>query len=286
MNSTWSALAEPNRFLIVELLRDGPLTAGEIADRLGLGQSQVSKHLRVLSEAGLVEAFPIANRRIYSLRPEPFMELDVWLKTFGRVAGQRFDDLDDFLHELQGKESRIQSLAQNTLLEENEMGSKPNNGMTTTVGELDLVMERTFNAPQELVFRAFTEAEHVARWWAPLPYTIPVCKIDLRPGGIWHYCMRSPEGETHWVRSVYGEIKRPERVSYTSLFADENAVPNDMIPEQFGTMKFIEVEGKTRLVSHIKFESPEALKLTVEMGMEQGFSMALDTLDGYLKEMS
>jgi DNA-binding transcriptional ArsR family regulator len=105
MNSTWSALSEPNRFRIVELLRDNPLTVGEIADRLGLGQPQVSKHLRVLSDAGLVEANPIANRRIYSLRPEPFMELDIWLKSFKRVAEEKFDDLDDYLRELEGKES-------------------------------------------------------------------------------------------------------------------------------------------------------------------------------------
>ncbi len=286
MNSTWSALAEPNRFRIVELLRDSPLTVGEIADRLGLVQPQVSKHLRVLSDAGLVEANPIANRRIYSLRPEPFVELNVWLKSFNRVAEQRFDDLDEYLHELQGKESRVRSLEQNKLLEGFEMGNKASDKMTTTVGELDLVMERTFNAPRELVFKAFTEAEHVARWWAPLPYTIPVCKIDLRPGGLWHYCMRSPEGELHWVRSEYSEIVRPERVSYSSLFADENAIPNDVIPKQLGTMKFIDVEGKTRLVCHIKFESPEALKLTVEMGMEEGYSMALDNLERLLKELS
>ncbi len=70
------------------------------------------------------------------------------------------------------------------------------------------------------------------------------------------------------------------------MFADENAIPNDVIPKQLGTMKFIDVEGKTRLVCHIKFESPEALKLTVEMGMEEGYSMALDNLERLLKELS
>ncbi|WP_338080628.1 SRPBCC family protein [Cohnella luojiensis] len=170
-------------------------------------------------------------------------------------------------------------------MEESEMANQASNEMVTTVGELDLVMERTFDAPQELVFKVFTEAEHVARWWAPLPYTIPVCKIDLRPGGIWHYCMRSLEGEVQWVRSVYSEIVRPERVSYSSLFSDENAVPNDMIPEQFWTVKIFDVDGKTRLVSQIKYESPEALKLTLDMGMREGYAEALNNLAGYLKEL-
>jgi DNA-binding transcriptional ArsR family regulator len=104
--TTLSALAEPNRLHIVELLRDGPLTVGEIAERLGLHQPQVSKHLRVLSNSGLVEVHPSANRRIYNLRPQPLIELNDWLESFRRVWGERFDRLDDYLRELQGKEKK------------------------------------------------------------------------------------------------------------------------------------------------------------------------------------
>ncbi len=108
MNTTaFSALAEPNRLNIVELLRDGPLSVGEIADRLGLGQPQASKHLRVLSDAGLVEVHPIANRRIYKLRPQSLIELDTWLKSFRHVWDERFDRLDDYLRELQGKDKKF-----------------------------------------------------------------------------------------------------------------------------------------------------------------------------------
>jgi DNA-binding transcriptional ArsR family regulator len=98
---TLSALAEPHRLHIVELLRDGPRPVGEIADRLHLQQPQASKHLRVLSEAGLVEVQPIANRRIYRLRPQPLQELNDWLETFRGIWEARFDRLDDYLHELQ-----------------------------------------------------------------------------------------------------------------------------------------------------------------------------------------
>ncbi|NEW05658.1 winged helix-turn-helix transcriptional regulator [Paenibacillus sp. SYP-B3998] len=104
--STLSALAEPNRLHIVELLRDGPLTVGEIAERLGLQQPQVSKHLRVLSESGLVEMQPSANRRIYKLRSQSFIELNNWLESFRSLWEERFDRLDDYLHELQEKEKK------------------------------------------------------------------------------------------------------------------------------------------------------------------------------------
>ncbi|MEX1031415.1 MAG: SRPBCC domain-containing protein [Paenibacillaceae bacterium] len=91
--------------------------------------------------------------------------------------------------------------------------------VTTNIGEREFELERIFDAPRELVFKMFTEPEHLARWWAPIPYTIPVCKIDLRPGGIWHYCMRSPEGHNHWAMSTYREIVEPERIVYNSTFA-------------------------------------------------------------------
>lgn len=106
MNTIFSALAEPNRLHIVELLCDGPLPVGEIAERLHLHQPQVSKHLRVLSDAGVVEMFPIANRRIYKLRPQPLKELDTWLETFRRIWEVRLDQLNEYLQELQGKDKK------------------------------------------------------------------------------------------------------------------------------------------------------------------------------------
>ena len=104
MKTLWTALMEPNRLHIVELLRDGPLTVGEITERLGLQQPQVSKHLKVLSEADIVQVQPQANRRIYKLRREPFQELEAWLHSFRRLWEERFDRLDDYLLELQERQ--------------------------------------------------------------------------------------------------------------------------------------------------------------------------------------
>jgi DNA-binding transcriptional ArsR family regulator len=103
-STTLSAIAEPNRLQIVELLRSGPLTVGEIAKRLELSQPQTSKHLRILNEAGLVEVQAVANRRIYKLWYTAFQELDAWLDKFRHVWDEKFDLLDDYLQELQRKE--------------------------------------------------------------------------------------------------------------------------------------------------------------------------------------
>ena len=101
-----SALAEPNRMHIVELLRECPLTVGEIAERLQLRQPQVSKHLRVLSEAGLVEVQPIANRRVYKLRPQSLQAIETWLGSFRRLWETRFDRLDAYIEAMQAKDNK------------------------------------------------------------------------------------------------------------------------------------------------------------------------------------
>lgn len=104
--ATLSALAEPNRFNIVELLRDcGALTVSEIARKLGLRLPQSSKHLHVLAEAGLVNVQVDANRRIYSLCPTPLIEMNDWLETFTRVKEEQYDRFEQLLQKAQPNEN-------------------------------------------------------------------------------------------------------------------------------------------------------------------------------------
>jgi DNA-binding transcriptional ArsR family regulator len=106
MIETFRALSEPNRFQIVELLLKGPRPVGEMADCLGMRQPQVSKHLRVLSDAGLVGVQVDAQRRIYALRPEPLKELDTWVERYRRIWDKNFQRLDALLEEMKTKEKR------------------------------------------------------------------------------------------------------------------------------------------------------------------------------------
>jgi DNA-binding transcriptional ArsR family regulator len=108
MLETFRALAEPNRFQIVELLLDGPRPVGDMVDRLHLRQPQVSKHLRVLSSAGLVVVRVDAQRRIYALRPAPLQELEVWLERYRRIWEGNFQRLDGLLDELKAGEQPVQ----------------------------------------------------------------------------------------------------------------------------------------------------------------------------------
>ena len=106
MLETFRALAEPSRFQIVELLLDGPRAVGDLVDRLGVAQPQVSKHLRVLSEAGLVDVRVDAQRRIYALRPAPLQELEAWVERYRRIWESNFQRLDALLDEMKASEKK------------------------------------------------------------------------------------------------------------------------------------------------------------------------------------
>jgi DNA-binding transcriptional ArsR family regulator len=103
MMATLRALAEPSRFQIVELLRNGPRPVGELVNRLKLPQPQVSKHLRVLSDAGLVDVLVDAQRRIYELRPAPLQELEVWIERYRSIWEDNYQRLDILLEEMKKK---------------------------------------------------------------------------------------------------------------------------------------------------------------------------------------
>ena len=106
MTETFAALAEPNRFRIVELLRSGARTVNEIGERLELQQPQVSKHLRVLKEAGLVEVEPRAQQRVYELRAQPLRRLADWLDRYRELWDARFEAMDQLLEELERAPTR------------------------------------------------------------------------------------------------------------------------------------------------------------------------------------
>jgi DNA-binding transcriptional ArsR family regulator len=95
--TTFQALAEPNRFHIVELLRHKPMPVGELVETLCIRQPQVSKHLKVLADAGIVEVHPQANQRIYELSPKRFQEIDAWLQKYRAMWESRFDALEKVL---------------------------------------------------------------------------------------------------------------------------------------------------------------------------------------------
>jgi uncharacterized protein YndB with AHSA1/START domain len=113
--------------------------------------------------------------------------------------------------------------------------------------ERELVITRVLDAPRSLVFKLWTRPEHLARWWGPQGFTTISCEMDVRPGGAWFRCMRSPEGSLYTKRGIYREIVPPERLVFTYVNEDADG---RLGPETLVTVTFEEHGAKTRLTLH------------------------------------
>ncbi|WHX29681.1 SRPBCC domain-containing protein [Brevibacillus agri] len=167
------------------------------------------------------------------------------------------------------------------------------NAMVSRVeGDRVLVLERVFDAPRELVFQMFKESEHLKRWWGPRGWEVPVCHIDFRPEGVWHYCMKCADqsqgeyyGMESWGKGVYKEIDEPNKIVYLDYFSDAEGNVDESLPSTEVTLEFIDVDGKTKLVNRAEYASAEALKTVMDMGMLQGITETWDRLEERLNEI-
>ncbi|KOP78708.1 ATPase [Lysinibacillus sp. FJAT-14745] len=168
-----------------------------------------------------------------------------------------------------------------------------NNSMVARVeNDRVLILERVFDAPRDLLFEMFKEPEHLKRWWGPRGWEIPVCTVDFRPGGVWHYCMKCVDenqgdffGMESWGKGVYKEIIEPEKISYTDYFSDAEGISNDAMPSTEITLEFIDMGGKTKLINRAEYVSAEALKTVMDMGMEQGITETWDRLNEQVQSL-
>ncbi|MGG1556092.1 SRPBCC domain-containing protein [Paenibacillus ferrarius] len=149
-----------------------------------------------------------------------------------------------------------------------------------------LVLERTFDAPRELVYSMFKEAEHLKHWWGPRGWEVPVCTVDFRPGGVWHYCMKCADpnqgdfyGMESWGKAIYKEMVEPDKIVYVDFFSDAEGNVNDAMPSTEVTLEFIDLgNGTTKLVNRGLYASAESLKTVIDMGMMQGITETWDRL--------
>ncbi|UVI32939.1 SRPBCC domain-containing protein [Paenibacillus spongiae] len=155
-----------------------------------------------------------------------------------------------------------------------------------------LVLERVFDAPRELVFNMFKEAEHLKHWWGAKGWELPVCNIDFRPGGVWHYCMKCIDqnlgeyyGMESWGKGVYKEIVEPEKIVYTDYFSDAEGNENENMPSTVIKLEFIDLGGRTKLVNRAEYASAEALKTITDMGALEGIAETWERLEKRLNEV-
>ncbi|MEW6776600.1 MAG: SRPBCC family protein [Bdellovibrionota bacterium] len=161
-------------------------------------------------------------------------------------------------------------------------------------GENVFMLSRTFDAPRELVFKAWTQPEHMQHWWGPKGAKVLHSKMDLRPGGTYHYCMQHPDAGELWGKFIYREITKPERLVFVSGFSDKdgNFTRHPMSPtwplEMLSVITFVEQEGKTTVtIRWTPLNASGVERKTFEDGkpsMQQGWGGSLDQLAEYLAQ--
>jgi len=140
----------------------------------------------------------------------------------------------------------------------------------------EIVLTRIFDAPRELVFEVWTKPEHLTHWWGPKGFTLPVCEVDLRPGGAFHFVMRGPDGKNYPFRGAFTKIAPPERLVFQGTIHDERG------HEALTTVTFADEDGRTKVTVHqsYNFESDAT------RGAPVGWSQSLDRLAGLLRSMA
>jgi len=150
----------------------------------------------------------------------------------------------------------------------------------TTPSDHEIRLTRLFNAPRRLVFEAMTKPEHVKQWWGRLGegYSVPVCEIDLRPGGAWRFVNRHPKGEAAF-HGEYREITPPSRLVFTEIF--------EQFPDSVSvvTAEFTEAGGQTLLTTTVRYPSPEVRDIVIASGMAKGAGTSYDRLEDLVAEL-
>jgi uncharacterized protein YndB with AHSA1/START domain len=155
------------------------------------------------------------------------------------------------------------------------------------------VISRVFDAPRERVWQAWTEVERLKQWWGPKGFVVTHCELDLRPGGLMHYCLRMPDGNEMWGKFVYREIVKPERLVWINSFSDKDGglTAHPMNPawprEMHTTVTFKELRGKTEVtVAWVPIEGSTELEIrTFDQGRESmkgGWTGTMDQFAAYL----
>jgi uncharacterized protein YndB with AHSA1/START domain len=150
----------------------------------------------------------------------------------------------------------------------------------TTPSDLEVTATRVVDAPRSLIWEMWTNPEHVRNWLlGPEGWTMPVCEIDLRPGGGWRYGWRKANGKEMEMRGSYREVSRPERLVHTERWGAD-------WPETVNTLVLTEQDGKTTMVCTVLYPSKEARDAALGTGMKDGWNDSYNRLDRYLRTIT
>jgi PhnB protein len=140
-------------------------------------------------------------------------------------------------------------------------------------------VSRTFHAPIDRVWKAWTDSTILDQWWAPKPWKAETKSQDFKEGGTWLYSMVGPNGERHWSGMDYEHIEKEKNFSGTDYFCDEKGVKNPSLPSTRWSDVFSSTGDGTKVDIHLTFQKLEDLEQLIGMGFKEGFEMGMNNLD-------
>jgi uncharacterized glyoxalase superfamily protein PhnB/uncharacterized protein YndB with AHSA1/START domain len=144
-------------------------------------------------------------------------------------------------------------------------------------------VERSFNAPLDMVWAAWTQADILDQWWGPKPWRAETKYMDFREGGYWLYAMVSPQNEKHWSRADYLTITPNKYFAAIDGFCDEDGNHNTSLPRNKWENNFIDNGEQTQVNILLTFNSLTDLETIIQMGFKEGFTAGLENLDQYIE---
>lgn len=262
LDRVFAALADPTRRAILRRLAQGEATVTQLVTPSSLSQPTISKHLKVLEHAGLVERGRDAQFRPVRLNPAPLKAATMWLGDYRRFWEDNLDQLDAYVQTL--------------LLLEPPMTSAET---LTVPADLTITLTRVFDAPARLLFLAHSRPEHIRRWFGPRGWPVTHCEMDFRVGGGFRFAMTGPDGvQGPFFGGSYREIVPNRKIVYDNGFFLPDA------ERMVTTVTFDEDGGRTTLTLRTVFASEAMYREHVGGGFAVGVGSGLDQLGELVAE--
>ncbi|WIV53272.1 metalloregulator ArsR/SmtB family transcription factor [Amycolatopsis nalaikhensis] len=262
MDDTAAALGDASRWRLVELLAERPRSVGELAQLTGLRQPQTTKHLQTLARAGLVTVFPLGQRRVYALEPQPLTALADRLRKLAETT--------------EGHAEERQVLARYRAAIEAESAAAEGDHWADGRG---FTFERALKASREEVWRYWVDPVLLASWWVPRPLTVTACVLEPRPGGRALLDYRDADGEYRSEGQVLA-AEEPERLTFDMSVT---------WPASFTAhydLKLTESAKGTHLHLDMRLEATTVAAVPAIAAIETGWNEVLDNLTEALTEGS
>lgn len=280
LNQAFAALANTTRRAILARLTEGEATVNELAEPFNMSLPAISKHIKVLERAGLISQEKKAQYRPCTIDVMPLKEIFEWTEQYRHIWQARFDQMDDYINQINNKEKKMSN---------------------STISKDAIVIERTFDAPVNLVWQMWTQPEHFKNWYGPEGFTVPVAEMDVRVGGKHLFCMEKQTSDGSmkmWSAGEYTKVVLNEHLVYTDSPADENGnvvspfadeVNDNKQPTKTEVSVLLEdLNGRTKMIvthSGLPMSKQEANK-GAGKGWEQSFAKMADHIQAVLNQES